>query len=632
MGRMLKKLGLAVAGVILMLCFGAGILSARQDVSAGSEEETVTLKEVVVTAAKLQGYLEEHPQQVEVMTGARIQENGYSDLNQVLNALPGVEVKPSGTGLGSRISIRGSGGGGKILILINGRPMSGSQYGVVNLDGIALDTVARVDVFKPPVPVWLGPGATAGAINIVLADQTDESSSEKKSTRVGASFGSFGKAGVSASDRMSPGDHHLTLSASGNHKDGKRENSDRDSGSLTFQWDLPSGDGAALDVSGRYYQSEHGCSGPTHNPTPDARQSYRKGGLDLRMEAPLAGSAGLDLKTYLDVTRLKDRSQSGMVSTLNALTLGTKGETDWRTEDNTWSFLLSGILAEDRIDHTLSGDHHRTHVSLGLQGDRTFDALVTTLGARCDYTSDFRFQPAADGGVSIPLGDRSRIKLNAGYGVNVPTFSQLYQPSHGAIDQVRGNPDLQEERIWTASAGTSFRFSETRTLEITAFHEDTDDKIAYQEGTDGIKRPVNIDGAWRRGVEAAATWAMTSWLDLDLSHVWQKTRNRQTGTELTYAPNHKFKASVTTTLPTRTRLETTVTSVSGFFSDLENTADKKVDGYTAVNFKILQPVSFQACKAELSILFENLLDEAYEFHYGYPDDGFRLTAGITLDF
>ncbi len=620
---------------VLTLCLSSNAAFGQHHGSSGHGhghgEEATELEEIVVTAARLQGYLEEHPQQVEVMSRAEFRAAGYTDLDQVLNAMPGVEVKPSGTGLGSRLSIRGSGGGGKILVLINGRPMGGSQYGVVNLDSIPLDMVSRVDVFKPPVPVWLGPGATAGAINIVLTDRGDKKTAGEKPTRIGLSGGSFGKVGVTASRLFHPGEHRLRLSAAGNHKDGRRENSDGDNGSFSFQWDLPKKSAITYDIGGRYYQSEHGSPGPLYNLTPDARQSYQNGQLDARMQGAVGKTGGYDLKAYLDITHLKDEAQAGFTSTLDALTAGLKNETNWSTEDNRWAFRFSGGLAADRIDHTLTGDHHREHTSVGLQGDRNFSSVIATLGGRMDYSSDYGFQPAADSGISVSFG-RNRLKLNSGYNVNIPSFSQLYQPSHGSIDQVRGNPDLTEESVWTISAGFSRKIAEGRNFEITLFHEDIDDKISYEDGEDGLKRPANIEGSWRRGIETIVNWKLSKTAAIDMSWVWQESENRDNKKELTYAPDQKFKTTLRWTLPTGTRTETTLNCVGSHFSDIANSPEKKVDGYTTVDLKLIQPVTFAKSRMELSVLLVNLFDKAYDVHYSYPDDGFRVTAGVTLDF
>jgi iron complex outermembrane receptor protein len=65
---------------------------------------------------------------------------------------------------------------------------------------------------------------------------------------------------------------------------------------------------------------------------------------------------------------------------------------------------------------------------------------------------------------------------------------------------------------------------------------------------------------------------------------------------------------------------------------LENTSEKTIDGYTTVDLKIIHPLHFHKCKSELFVHFVNILDEDYESHYGYPDDGFRATAGVNIEF
>lgn len=631
--RSWQKEGAIVVVLVLMhSLLQAGTSPVEHSQASGNAAAPMQLDEVVVTAERLQDYAANHPQQVAVMTREQIKKGSYMDVSQVLNAFSGVEVKKSGSGFGSRISIRGSGDSGKVLVLINGRPANSNQYGGVDLDSIPLDMVARVDVFKPPVPVWLGPGGTAGAINIVLANPQKNGQKGRKNSSIGFTGGSFGRAGLTASRLTTIEENQVQLSASANHKDGRRTNSDSDSGSMSFQWDLPDGEVTTSSLNGRYYQSEQGSPGPTYNLTPDARQSYKKGSLDFRMQGMCGETGEYDLKTYIDINRLKDESQSGFVSTLDALTYGVKNESSWSGDNDQLALRLTGNLAQDRIDHTLSGDHHREHGSLGLQVDQKFDFVTVGLGTRGDYTSDFSFQPAANGGLSIALGPDSQVKINGGYGVNVPTFGQLYQPSHGSIDQVRGNPDLNEEQVWTVSAGINHHFSKDRMAEITFFREDTDDKIVYQEGADLIKKPVNIDGAYRQGIEAAINWKPISTLGFAFSYIGQESHNRENGKELPYTPAHTFKTTMNWTLPTKTRTETTVTWVSDLFSDLENTVEKEVDGHTTVDLKLIQPIHLQDYQMELFVYFENLLNEAYEVHFGYPDDGFRMTAGLKVDF
>ncbi|MBU1344196.1 MAG: TonB-dependent receptor plug domain-containing protein [Proteobacteria bacterium] len=618
--------------IILFFVLSQAVLWTNRAAAQQRDTEPVTLDTVVVTASRIEDYKKNNPHLVQEMTREQIQKSSFTGVDQVLNAMPGVEVKKSGAGTGSRISIQGSGGNGKILVLINGRPASATQYGSVDLDSIPLDMVEKVDVFKPPVPVWLGPGSTSGAINIVLANETRNKNKPSKNSRVNLKGGSFGTGSTSASHMMASDSQSLKLTASLSHRDGKRTNTDRDSGSVGFQWDLPSKGNTQYDLSGRYYQSEHGSSGPVYNPTPNARQEYKKGSLDFRVKGFWGETGDYDIKLFMDDLTLEDRSQTGGVATLDELVAGFKNEVTWTDENNGFSLQLMTSASHDRIDHTLSGDHKRENAGIGLQSDIKQKSMTISLGARCDYTSDFHFQPAVNAGLNIHLDSGTRVKLNSGYSVNIPTFGQLYQPSHGSIDQVRGNPDLKEEAVLTVSAGIVHEFSKGRSVEVTLFRTDTDNMIGYEEGLDLIKRPVNIDEASRQGIETTLCLKLSDTIFLDMNHVWQTSCNKENNKDLTYAPDHKFKATVKWTSPFKTRVETSFSALGSQFSDLANSEEKKLSNYQTVDLKFIHPIKIQSCKTQAFVYFENLFDKGYDVHYGYPDDGFRFTIGLTMEF
>ena len=129
------------------------------------------------------------------------------------------------------------------------------------------------------MPVWLGPGASEGAISIVTHDfQPEPEGAEKKKgiTRLKLSGGSFGRLDGSVSHTAPLTGGSLMLTAAGGRLDGKRTNADRDKGDLSVHWDRGGKGAVRYELNGRYYISEHGSAGPVDNPTPDARQRYEK--------------------------------------------------------------------------------------------------------------------------------------------------------------------------------------------------------------------------------------------------------------------------------------------------------------------------------------------------------------------
>ena len=245
------------------------------------------LETITVTSQRMTEYVKNHPASVVSLGRKEISQRNFLEIGEAMDSMPGVDVRESGSGTGHRISIRGSGGSGKVLVLINGRPVNSSQYGSVNLDTIPIDIVSKITVFKPPVPVWLGSGATAGAVNITTNSPLKKGSKEKQTKkRLKISGGSYGRAKLASSMAMPVGDDgSMMITAGGSRRDGKRKNSDKDTGNFSFHFDKKtSGILAGIsqyDFNTRYYHSFHGSPGPTDNPTPDARQRYEKESFDL---------------------------------------------------------------------------------------------------------------------------------------------------------------------------------------------------------------------------------------------------------------------------------------------------------------------------------------------------------------
>ncbi len=594
---------------------------------------TVTMDTITVTAEKLTAYIRNHPQQVTRVDRQEILERNFLSVEETLNSMAGVEVRPS-AGIGSRISIRGSGKGGGVLVLLNGRPLNSSQYGSVDLSTIPIDIVKSVTVFKPPVPVWLGPGASEGAISIVTHDllpEPEDPEKQKGISRLKLSGGSFGRLDGSVSHTAPLTDGSLMLTAAGGRLDGKRTNADRDKGDFSVHWDRGSEGDVRYEVNGRYYISEHGSPGPIDNPTPDARQRYEKGSLDFQSAGPAGDSGEYSLNAYADRVTLKDRSQSGLTSDLRDTKWGLKADTDWFGAEENWALRVGAILERDEVEHTLSGEHDRVTAGAHAQYDRHFDALSATLGLRGDHTSDFDFNPGASAGLSLEATQKLLIKGNIGYRVNVPNFGQLYQPSHGSMDQVRGNPDLNEEQVASYDLGLEYRSRKNRVFQATLFRTDTRDLIVYRRGTDLVYQPVNIDKAWRHGLELSAKYAFDTGVSLDLDYILQDSENRETRKELAYTPRNTFKATVKYTLPEwKTRLETKLQYYDARYSETEARESEKLDAYTTVDLKLLQPFSVGKTTCEGFIDLYNLFDRDFENHYGYPDDGFRIVAGLNL--
>ncbi len=596
------------------------------------EPAVVALGAVVVTAERLQEYVKHHPQDVKVVGRPEIVERNLGNVEEILKTMAGVEVV-STPGAGSRISIRGSGQSGSVLVLVNGRPLNSNQYGSQDLSAIPVDSIQSVSVFKPPVPVWLGPGGSNGAINIVTSAEPGKGDAAKVRSTVKVNGGSYGFGEGSLSHPFSLADGNALVAGVATHRDGSRTNSDRTSESLSFNWNRPQKDGSSVEVSSRLYQAEYGSPGPVDNLTPDARQEYHKVALDAKYTDVVGETGTLAATVYGDAVTLEDRAQSGLKSTLDDHKIGIKADTLWSREDGAGDLRL-GMLSEwDGFEHTLAGEHHRFRNSLNSQYDRSFGTLTPTVGVRGDLTNDFGLNPGALAGVGWGISKKWLLKLKGGYTVNVPTFEQLYQTTHGSIDQSRGNPNLLEERVWNSDLGAEYTFAKDRSVQVTLFRADTFDLITSERGPDLIYRPINLARAVRQGVELTGKVAWKNGLIFEPSCIVQDSENKDTGKKLPYTPALKVKSTLRYTLARfKTRLEGTVRYEGSRFSQVENLPAEEMDAYVVADFKATQPFTLAGLAVEGTLRVDNIGNTSYATHFGYPADGLVVMAGMQVKF
>lgn len=601
--------------------------------------QSVQLDEIVVSGDRIEDFMQQNPHQVVGLNAEEIEKRHFIDAYEALSTLPGVDIKPSPTG-GARISIRGSGGSGQVLILIDGRPMNTSQYSGVDLSGISMDIIKSITVFKPPAPVWLGPGSSAGAI-CIETKTGGQGKSNAGSYKVKFSGGSYGLFDGSCSGKISSEKQNTLIAAGYFHTDGKwhyhyegdRDKSEKDTGSLSVNWDYKTDNATQYQINGKYYHTEHSVSAPLYkSATPNARQEYDKGSMDVKIKGPAGEKADYDMKLYGDVIALEDRANAGDIYNLDLYKTGLASEIVWSNLLNGHDLRLGGFAEYIHIDHTADGEHHRSTLSLHAEHTRRFDRFSLISGARGDYSNDFDLSPAANIGIHVRLAQSTILKSSVGYSVNLPSFGQLYQSSHGAWDQSRGNPDLSEEKIVSAALGVEHTIKKNNIISLSLFRTDTDDLIKYQRGNDDISRPENIGKAWKQGIEASVKINPLKSLTVDMNYILQDTENEDNGKELSYDPTHQGKVTVKYVLPVKTRLEMIGRAYSHQFTDIDNTDSEKIGSYTTFDVKVVQPLTLFSYTAECFAHIINLFDRDYEVHYGYPDDGFRVTAGMAVNF
>ena len=113
-----------------------------------------------------------------VITAADIEAMGATDLDEVLETVPGLHVSRSASAYAPIYTlrgIRGTLGSPHVLLLVNGIPVNNVFLGDGGLiwGGLPVDDIARVEVIRGPGSALYGAEAFAGVINIVTKTAAD---------------------------------------------------------------------------------------------------------------------------------------------------------------------------------------------------------------------------------------------------------------------------------------------------------------------------------------------------------------------------------------------------------------------------------------------------------------------------
>lgn len=179
---------LLLAPLLALQSFGVAAQLSDEDDLALFYGDIVTVS--IATGSQLT--LRRAPAVATVITSEEISAMGATDLDQVLETVPGVHVSVTADGYSSAYSIRGiysPTSNPQVLMLQNGIPLTVSFAGDRGRYGtnIPLENIARIEIIRGPGSALYGADAFAGVINIIT-----KTAAYISGTEVGTRSGSFG--------------------------------------------------------------------------------------------------------------------------------------------------------------------------------------------------------------------------------------------------------------------------------------------------------------------------------------------------------------------------------------------------------------------------------------------------------
>ncbi len=160
----------AVAWSALLCSVLAATVAAQEPVPPQDPQVPTVEEEVIVTATRTGGRLDDQPTRVEVLDRDEVEEKMLmtpGDIVMMLNEMGGMRVQATSPSLGAA-SVRIQGMQGRYTrVLFDGLPLAGQQVGGLGLLQIPPMDLGQVEVIKGVASALYGAGAMGGVVNLV---------------------------------------------------------------------------------------------------------------------------------------------------------------------------------------------------------------------------------------------------------------------------------------------------------------------------------------------------------------------------------------------------------------------------------------------------------------------------------
>lgn len=569
------------------------------------------LDAVVITGTRSEKPLIEAPVRTELITKAMLERYHAQDLAQALRVIPGLQIRKIHGKAGDELQIQGL-DGDRVLILIDGEPVSASTGSTVDLTQIGTVNVQRIEVIKGAVSALYGSAAMGGVVNVITETPDAES------LTLGARIGHYADG-----NQSEPNERQLTLN--GNRLlaqwrtvfDADFRNSgglDYDTRSIDFsdyrgdrihlgvRASRTFANGQSLrfgikrfveDLDRPYSTFAPGQGSIAKTKNQDTTRDTLSGQWHLSAHHRLQMQVERlqdDTEQDVDSTRYVDQSRS---ATHQKNVIAWHGQKDWQAdhalsfgiEANASSLEQIQILrtaSSETVIEELSPDADRNAQEVYLQ-DNFFqsEALEWVFGFRAQNDSDFgsHFAPRFNLLFTPELNSAYdyQMRFGLGQGYRVPNLKERFYVFDHSINgyKVLGNPDLTPESSVSLQLGFSLINSDLWQWDINAFLNELDDMIstdrAGSEGNVALYRYLNIDKARTRGIELSTRRRWSDRLSSTLAYNYLEAINKNTGKTLIDRPEHSLNLSLDWTVQDNTQFSLLGRYEKGGYSDSDNT-------------------------------------------------------------
>ncbi len=587
------------------------------------------------------------PLSVSVINSQQIEQSSETNILPVLaNHVPGMFVTERGImgygvsgGAAGSVSIRGVGGGNKVLFMIDGQPQWASIFGHALADTYTSDDVARVEVVRGPSSLLYGSNAMGGSVNII----TKHAALRGFNGSARMEWGSYGSQRYGLNMGYNNGRLNAYMSATYEKSDGHRVNSRTwlasQFGSVQYAFSNHWKAGANVTMT----ETKPHNPGTTDDPLLDMWTKVVRGTASVYVNNTYDVSSG-QLQLYTNWGRHDINDGYSAIGTATNggqprdylfhskdVNMGINAYQNIKPWQNnvtsvgidfqhwggrTWNTMNDGSPDEPGVDK------HVNEVSGYLMTQQGFwnDMLSINAGLRLQHSSQFGNILVPQAGFIFHPIQTNTVKFSLGKGFRSPNLRELYM--YGPQ-----NPDLKPEYMWNYEVEVRQMFLDGRLdAGLSLFFIDGKDMIqSVPEKNPITGMPVtnkNIGDFRNKGFELYATYAINAqWsVTTNYSYLW-------TTDNVLYAPKNRLFGQVSYQ-PGRWQFSLESNNVWGLRN---GGADKEnyslLNGRVAYDWRVAPK-----CGLTLFCKVDNITATSYECVNGFPMPRATVMAGFNLKF
>lgn len=455
------------------------------------------IQDVLISAERLQLSLSQASRNIQVLTRKDWEHTPVQNLNEALGQVGGLDLRTRGAqGVQADLSLMG-GGFDQTLVLLNGMKMNDPQTGhhALNLP-IDLGSLERIEVVKGSASRLYGPGAFAGAVNVVTRV------SDENRAFVNLMGGGYGLLNASTGATFGSKNVRNLFTASLGRSQGYQPASDFAMYNAYYQADAQVLGGKAKIMAG-YNSRNFGANTFYSSNFKNQYEETRTGFVAAEFQKNI-GALSLTARGYWrrhdDMFLLKRDNPAFYKNTHRTDVFGAELHAAYTSKLGRTALGID--YRSEGINSSNLGIRDRDNIGLFLEHKANFGRFIVTPGVYGNYFSNGGFQafPGLDLGYQIK-GELYAF-VSGGRSFRLPTYTDLYYRDPSNI----GNPNLRPESAWTGEAGIR-QVSKTMRATLAYFYRQGNDMIDYTRSDASTPWQVqNFNSVTTQGLDANMQW------------------------------------------------------------------------------------------------------------------------------